>query len=68
MPKATLTFQLPEETQDFQDACKAQHYVGVIDELDNFLRSKLKYTELTDEQDMVYSEVREKLWALRNEE
>ena len=66
--KATLTFQLPEETQDFQDACKAQHYISVIDELDNFLRNKLKYCELSATEDTIYSEIRSKLYELKNEE
>jgi len=67
MPKAILEFDLPEETEDFQYAVKGSHFACVIDELDNFLRAKLKYEELTDEQDACYQAVRDKLWELKNE-
>lgn len=68
MPKVTLEFQLPEESEQFEITSKASHLDYVIQELDNYLRSKIKYgTGLTDEQYAIYSELREKLWELKNE-
>ena len=68
MPKAILEFNLPEEREEFENAHKGVHYLIVIEDLDNFLRAKLKYTELTEEQATIYQEVRDKLWELKNDE
>ncbi len=64
-----LKFNLPEERIEFEQACDAGHYVCVIEELDNFLRSKLKYggDTLTEEQYHVYETIREKLRELRDD-
>lgn len=65
--KATLTFTLPEENEEFEIASKAQRTKGALDEFDHYLRSKLKYEELSEEQHDVYEAVRAKLWELMNE-
>ncbi len=49
MPTATLTFQLPEETEEFETANKAAKVSCAIHEYDNYLRARLKYETLTDE-------------------
>lgn len=68
MPKATLSFNLPEENDDFDLARKAGHLLHVMETLDNYLRSKLKYDyTLTEEQRALYQEIRDKLTELRNE-
>lgn len=67
MPKATLTYNLPEEEYEFELACKALHLQVVIDEFDNYLRGRLKYETLTDEQDKTLEEVRSKFWELKND-
>lgn len=67
MPKAILEYDLPEERDDFDLAMKAAHLDYVIYELDNYLRGKLKYGELTDDQDRLYQEIRDKLTELKNE-
>jgi hypothetical protein len=68
MPKATLVFKLPEEKDEYQWATEGFKYLRTIEDLDDYLRRKLKYEELTEEQDRIYQEIRSKLWELRNEE
>lgn len=60
--KATLTFNLPEEQDEHQQALNAGKVLGAIQEFDNFLRAKLKYEELTEADQITYSYVREKLY------
>jgi hypothetical protein len=64
--KATLEFELPEETSQLEIAINASEYRGLIMEMDQWLRGIIKYsgdgiseTELT-----IYSQVREKLFEL----
>jgi hypothetical protein len=60
--KAKLEFDLPEEQDDFEVASNGWKYRSVLFDLDNFLRNKLKYEKLTEEQYKAYSEVRELFW------
>lgn len=59
--RATLTFKLPEESLEHQQALNAGSVLCGLQTFDNYLRSKLKYEALTDEQYALYQEVREKL-------
>lgn len=65
--KAVLEFDLPEEQDDFYTASNGWKYRSVIYDIDNFLRNKTKYEELTEEQYNAYNEVRTELWNLINE-
>jgi len=65
--KATLEFNLPEETEDFDIATNGWKYRSVLCDIDNFLRSKLKYGELSPEEDGAYEKARTELWNLINE-
>lgn len=67
--KAILEFNLPEEREEFELASNAAQYSIVLDDLDEFLRRKLKYESETysEEQLGIYEEVRKHLWDLRNE-
>lgn len=65
MPKATLTFKLPEEQEEFHLTLKAGAYASVIEDLADHLRSKLKYADLTAEQEVIYEELRSYFNALR---
>ena len=60
MPKAILQFNLPEERHEFEVASNGQNYLSALHDLDNYLRSKLKYEELPDQ-------VREALQSTRDE-
>lgn len=66
--KATLEFNLPEETEDFETASNGWKFKSVLYELETFLRSKVKYEELKEGEYEVYYKVRDHLWELVNEE
>lgn len=59
-----LEFDLPDEEYEFRSAINGHKYRSVLIDLDNHLRSKLKYSDLTEVQDDIYEEVREKLREL----
>jgi len=44
--KATIEFQLPEDQEQYNFANKAFDYFCVLCEFDEFLRQKIKYSEL----------------------
>jgi hypothetical protein len=52
--KAKLTFNLPDEESEFQDAINGNAYKAVIWEIDQYLRSELKHAELPED---VYDKV-----------
>jgi len=68
MPKATLTFDLPEEDSIYQMTINAGKYYSALFEIDQFLRSKIKYAEdnVTDEQIDTFQLVRDELWSILN--
>jgi hypothetical protein len=64
---ATLTFSLPEEQQEFDYAVKGSDWHIVVEDMSNWLRSKLKHEELTPEQDAAYEEARKHLFTILEE-
>ncbi len=59
---ATLTFQLPEEADDLDLARKGADWRIVVKDLDEHLRSRLKYEEgLSEEADKALQATRDKL-------
>lgn len=66
--KAILEFQLPEETEEHKMALDGMKYSIVLHDLDNYLRNKLKYEDLSELQNEIYQEIRDKLYELSNEE
>lgn len=59
MPKATLTFSLPDEREDFDLACNAGKLHSALYELSTAIRSKVKYSE---EETTTWDEVKEMFW------
>lgn len=57
--RAKLIFDLPEETDSFNNAVSANDMAICIYEFDQFLRDKIKYADLSDEQYKVYESIRE---------
>ena len=58
--KATLTFNLPEEQSEFNDAVKGTDYLYALNKICEYLRSELKYNQnLTDIEWKVIEKVRE---------
>lgn len=66
--KATLTFNLPEESHEFDNATQGSNMRSVLWDFDQWLRSKTKYEDLTDEQYQVYQGCRDHLRTLLYEE
>jgi hypothetical protein len=66
--KATLEFNLPEETEEFETASNGWRYKSILCELDNHLRSKVKYENLNDKDYEIYEKIREQLWGLIHDE
>jgi len=60
--KAIIEFNLPDDQDDFTFATKGLKYYLVLWDMDQWLRSKLKYDDtLTDGQYEAYEKTREEL-------
>ena len=69
MARITMSFNLPEEREEYELAYKGIKYSIVIDEFDNWLRSILKYNESKTEAEIaIYQECRDKLHELKRDE
>lgn len=70
MPKGRLEFNLPEEEPEFLTAINAGSWKGIVWDMDQYLRNKIKYSS-DDLPDEVYLEtlqlVRDELWDLINQ-
>lgn len=66
--KATLTFNLPEEQHEYMNAVQGAKMRSILWDLDQWLRSKLKYEELSDGQYDAFKETRDHLRELLIEE
>lgn len=60
--KAELTFDLPEEREEFEMAANGWKLYMAISTFDNWLRGKIKHEDLTDEQYEIYDKIRQQLW------
>jgi hypothetical protein len=58
---ATLTFQLPEEQEEFYLAAKGADWRCVLEDMDAHLRSRLKYEDLPEDVDAALDAARQKL-------
>jgi hypothetical protein len=67
--KATLSFTLPEDNEEFKHAHSGSNYLRIIEEIQGYLRTKLKYEsdKYTEDQIKVLEEVRSKLYEFINE-
>jgi hypothetical protein len=60
--KAILEFNLPDDDSEFNLANKGGKYYCALWEMDQWLRSKIKYDDtLTDEQHSTYQKCRDQL-------
>jgi hypothetical protein len=64
--KAVLEFTLPDEETEFIEAVNGGMFKHVLWQLDQKLRSKLKYGELPEEQYKCYETIRKDLYRLLN--
>ena len=66
--KATITFTLPEEEEEYRNAIEGAKMRAMLWDVDQFLRAKMKYEELSDGQYDAFKETREHLRRLLIEE
>jgi hypothetical protein len=64
MANGTLSFTLPEEQQEFEDACKAGYFRCVLGHFDGELRNHLKHDSHPKWDDTTVEEIRKILWDL----
>ena len=62
--KARLTFELPEEQEEFNDAVNGNAFKAVIWELDQYMRSQLKHGDLPDDVHDKVQEIRDQLHSI----
>jgi hypothetical protein len=58
---ATLTFQLPEEQEEFYHAAKGAEWRMVLEDIDAHLRSRLKHEDLPEDVDAALDAARQRL-------
>ena len=66
--KAILKFDLTEENHEFLNATQGAKMRSVLWEFDQWLRSKVKYEDLNDDQYQVYQGCRDHLRTLLYED
>ena len=62
--KAKLTFNLPEEQEEFNDAINGNAFKAVIWELDQWMRSQIKHGDLADDVHEKVQEIRDQLHSI----
>jgi hypothetical protein len=66
--KATITFTFLEENHEYRNAIEGEKMRVILWDVDQFLRAKMKYEELSDGQYDAFKETREHLRRLLIEE
>lgn len=61
MSQAILKYNLPEESQEFEEAINGNKYRAILQELDNVLRSRLKYESRSDGYQEACEEIRKQI-------
>jgi hypothetical protein len=64
MANGSLSFTLPEERQEFEDACKAGDFRSVLNLFDNELRNHLRYNSRPNLHSATVEEIRKILYDL----
>lgn len=59
MPRATLTYDLPDDNAEFRAALAGREALIVLHEIDSFCRNKAKYGELAEAVERLVQEIRE---------
>lgn len=65
--RATISFTLPEEQQEFEMSTKGILYSIVLSDLDNYLRSKIKHSQLSTDAYEAYADARRTLRDLASD-
>ena len=62
--RATLEFDLPDEREELESALFDYKAGMVVWEMAQWLRGKVKYEDLSDEEDRLYEGVRDELYKI----
>lgn len=65
--EAVLKFKLPEDQEDFDNACKGSKYYNFMWDLSQILRDKLKHGHTYESADAVLEDLREIVCTAGNE-
>ena len=63
---AKLEFNLPEDEEEYRNAINGADYKLALEDMDNYLRGRLKYEELPEDVHKALQEARDKLLYLTN--
>jgi hypothetical protein len=68
MPKVTIEFNTIEEQHELELCINASKWYSIVSDYSEYLRTKIKYGELSDDAYKAIEEAREKLHELLNDE
>jgi hypothetical protein len=68
MPKVTIEFNSIDEQHELELCINASKWYSIVWDYSEYLRTKIKYDELSDDAYKAIEEVREKLHELLNDE
>lgn len=63
MPTGTISFNLPEEEEEFRDAQAASQWKMLICDLTSHIRTQLKHGSISGEKYVALEEIRDLIWA-----
>lgn len=66
MPKVTISFNLPEENEDYKHTNNAFKYFIALEDVKAYFRRKLKYEHLTEAQYEFYKQTKDDIVNLIN--
>lgn len=64
--KATLEFNLPDDSEEYEMYSNALNYYSFINSMNEYLRNEIKYNNHTDEEYAMLEKVREQYFELMN--
>jgi hypothetical protein len=68
MPKVTIEFNTIEEQHELELCINASKWYSIVSDYSEYLRTKIKYGELSDDAYKAIEDAREKLHELLNDE
>jgi predicted RND superfamily exporter protein len=62
--KVNIEYKLPDEQEELYNSLNGTKFKLVIRDMDSILRSKLKHEELTEDEERIYNEIRDRLYLV----
>lgn len=66
MNSAKLEFDLPEGREEFIHVTRAMNYYKALEDIREYFRRKLKYTELSEAEFAIYEQIRDDVYNIIN--